>query len=31
MPVQYSAKSAFPQQGAAGVYYEDTSNNKIYV
>ena len=31
MPVQYSAKSAFPQQGAAGVYYEDTSNSKIYV
>lgn len=31
MPVQYSNKSNFPMQGAAGVYYEDLSEEKIYV
>lgn len=31
MPVQYSSKDNFPMQGAAGVYYEDMSNEKIYV
>jgi len=31
MPVQYATKSDFPTQGAAGVYYEDLSNEKVYV
>ena len=31
MPVQYSNKDNFPMQGAAGVYYEDMSNEKIYI
>ena len=31
MPAQYSSKDKFPLQGAAGVYYQDLSNGKIYV
>jgi len=31
MPVQYATKSDFPMQGAAGVYYEDLSTEKVYV
>ena len=30
-PVQYATKDNFPMQGAAGVYYQDLSNNKIYI
>lgn len=29
-PVEYSSASAFPQPGAAGVFYQDMSNGKIY-
>jgi hypothetical protein len=29
-PVEYSSASVFPQPGAAGVFYQDMSNGKIY-